>query len=377
MIYLDNASTTHTKPRSVIHSAKQGLTKYSVNAGRGGYDLSILAGEKVLDTREYLANMFNAPTPTGVIFTGSCTQAINLALRGTVKDGGHIVTTCMEHNSVLRTLEDLKKSHNIDYTVVSCNNNGNVTAEDIKKAIRPNTYMVATIHISNVTGATNNIEQIGLVAKEHNLIYMVDCAQSAGHMDIDMQSCHINLMTIAGHKGFYAPQGIGVLLINDTNVRPIITGGTGTFSESINQPTDLPEGLESGTLSVSNILALGSGAKFVNKHAYSIVKKNYHLTTYLINQLKKINGVKLYSKFNTAGVVSFNIGNLTSSEVSTTLFNKHKICVRSGLQCAPLIHKHHGTLSQGMVRVSIGYFNTKHQLKVLIKAISGIAKKLG
>ncbi len=373
MIYLDNASTTHTKPRCVVASAKKGLTKYSVNAGRGGYKLSILGGEKILDARLTLTQMFGIDDPQNVIFTGSCTHAINLALRGTAKRGGHIVITCLEHNSVLRTVQDLKKLGVIDYTIVHPNKDGVIAPADIVKALRPNTYLVVTIHISNVTGATNNIQAIGKMCAEHGLMYMVDCAQSAGHTDIDMGKCHINMLTIAGHKGFYAPQGIGALLLRDVDVTPIITGGTGTHSDQIDQPHDRPEGLESGTLSLSNIMALHAGAKYVCKHKKRIYSKNKKLTSYLLEQLNNIPGIKVYSSFNDAGVVSFNIRNIPSSTVSDMLWQQYGICVRSGLQCAPLVHRHYGTLNQGMVRVSIGYFNTKWQISKLIQAVKNIS----
>ena len=375
MIYLDNASTTHIKPRTVVKQTKLGLTKYSVNAGRGGYKLSIVGGEKVLEARLNLANLFNCPSPENVIFTSGCTMAINLALRGTIKFGGHIVATTLEHNSVLRTLDDLQKKYGISYTLVSPNKNGIITSTEIEKAIKTNTYLVCTIHTSNVTGATNDIESIGKLCKSRNLIYMVDIAQSAGHVIIDIQKLNINLATIAGHKGFYGPQGIGVLLINNIEVKPLITGGTGTSSENISQPTDLPEGLESGTASLANIMGLDAGVKFVRKNFTKIQTKIDNLINYLLPRLKNIKNIKVYSTINHAGVVAFNINNIPSSTIADILSNEFKICVRSGLQCAPMVHKYNGTLRQGMVRVSIGYFNSLRQIKKLIKALEIIANK--
>ena len=374
MIYLDNASTTHIKPKSVIRNVNLALTKYSVNAGRGGYKLSIDAGNIVLDTRIKLAQMFNVPTPTNVIFTASCTAAINAAIKGTIKPKGHIIATCFEHNSVLRTLDYVKCNYDIDYTIVQPNSDGEITSDEIEKAITDKTYMVITIHSSNVTGITQDIAAIGTMCKKHGLIYMVDCAQSAGHIKIDMQNENINLVTLAGHKGLYAPQGVGVLLINNVTVLPTTTGGTGTFSSSTVQPTDLPEGLESGTLALPNIMGLKAGIEYIGNNFDKISQIINKLTAKTIQKLQAIPNVVVYSKYNDVGVVSFNIVGISSSEVATALFERYGICVRSGLQCAPLIHKYHKTLQQGMVRVSYSAFNTLGEVDRLIEAVRQIAK---
>ena len=376
MIYLDNASTTHKKPKSVTTNVIRALNKYSVNAGRGGYPLSIEAGNIVLNTRQDLSDFFDLGNPNNVIFTSSCTMAINLAIRGTMQKGGHIVATIFEHNSVLRTLDDIKTKFGIDYTLVEPNKHGNIDVNEIENAIKPNTYMLITIHASNVTGHTQDIYKIGNFVAKHNLIYMVDAAQSAGHIEIDMQLAHINLLTIAGHKGLYAPQGIGVLLINGTKVLPLLTGGTGTHSANITQPTDTPEGLESGTLALPSIMGLSAGLNYVKHNFVTLNKKIKYFTKYLIDELCKIQNVIVYSKYNDVGVVSFNIGNIPSSEIADQLYKMHAICVRSGLQCAPLIHKYHGTLQQGMVRISISSFNTKQEIITAVSAIKELAKKV-
>ena len=374
MIYLDNASTTHHKPRRVIMAMKKGATKLSVNSSRGGYPLSIDGGMEVLKTREIIGKHFNCDTDK-VIFTASCTASINLALRGTIKPDGHIISTTMEHNSTLRTLEDLKSKYNISYTLVKPIN-GVIRPEDIEKAITNNTYLVSTIHTSNVTGATNDITSIGNICKKHNLIYMVDGAQSSGHIRVDLKKCNINLFTIAGHKGFYAPQGIGALLINNVKVMPMITGGTGTFSESIAQPSTPPEGLESGTQSMPCILGLQAGVQYVNKHFDKINNKITKLSTYLLNYLRNNNKIEVYSFTPSSGVLSFNIKNFSSSEVGDYLSSSYNICVRTGLHCAPLIHKHNNTLNTGMIRVSISSFNKLKEIKTLIKAIESFTQDL-
>lgn len=372
MIYLDNASTTHKKPRSVVRAVKRGLTTLSANSGRGGYDLTIRAGQEVYETRVLLHKFLNNDSPENIVFTGSCTQAINMALRGTVRPNGHILTTTFEHNSVLRTLNYLKEKYNIMYTVIEPKGLI-ITREEIIANLKPNTYMIAINHRSNVLGVTQDIEMIGRICKERKLLYFVDGAQSVGHTKIDVKNCNINMLSIAGHKGVFAPQGIGVLVLNDIKIKPLIFGGTGTFSESIVQPSDPPEGLESGTLSVSNIMGLKEGVKFVVRKFNKIERKMSKLSTILYQKLKKINNVTLYSPEDNGGVVAFNIKNKTSSEVSDILSQKYNICTRSGLHCAPYVHRYLGTTRIGAVRVSLSYYNSYADITKLIKAIEEIS----
>ena len=371
MIYLDNASTTHKKPKEVINAVKRGLKELSVNSSRGGYDLAVKGAMEVLNTRETISKHFNCKTDN-VIFTSGCTHAINLALRGTIRPNGHIISTTMEHNSVLRTLQDLKEKYNINFTLIEPTN-GTVNPKDIENAITEKTYLICTIHTSNVTGATNDISNIGKICKKHNIIYLVDGAQSCGHIRIDMKKQNINLLAMAGHKGFYAPQGIGVLLTNNITISPLITGGTGTHSESIIQPKSSPEGLESGTQSIPCILGLQAGIKYVERKFDKINSKINKLTTYLYNYLKNNLKIKLYSFNPSSGVMSFNIVGYSSSDVGDYLSSNYDICVRTGLHCAPLIHQTNDTLSSGMVRVSISSFNNLREIKKLINAIENFS----
>jgi selenocysteine lyase/cysteine desulfurase len=273
MIYLDNASTTHKKPLSVVFSVIKAMTLDSVNPGRSGYKLSISAENKILDTRVLFKEYFNLKSIEDVIFTSGATMSINLALIGTKRLGGHIVATMYEHNSVLRCLDYLKTNYNITYTLVAPRADGVIYKDDIEASIKPNTYLVVTNYTSNVVGFDLDVSAIGKMAKKHNLIYMVDGAQAVGHKKIDMQKCNINLLAIAGHKGLYAPQGIGVLLIKDVKVLPLIMGGTGTYSDSVTQPTELPEGLESGTRNLPGIYGLNAGIKYVYKNMDKIQQK--------------------------------------------------------------------------------------------------------
>jgi len=372
MIYLDNSSTTHHKPLKVIKNSLTGLMRNSINPSRSGYKSAIKAQQKVYDCREKISK-FLGTTPENVIFTSGCTMAINLGLRGTVRKNGHIITTIYEHNSVLRTLEYLKNTHNISYTLIKPNKNGIITSSEIIKNIKPNTYMIITNHTSNVTGTTQDIEKIGKICKKHKLLFFVDGAQSIGHEEINMQKQNINLLALAGHKGLYGPQGIGALLINNCKVSPLIYGGTGTFSDNINQPSDYPDGLESGTQNIIGILGLSASIDFVSKNFNKINKKITKLTSYLINGLNKIKNVEVFSGNASSGVVSIVVNNKTSSQVSTMLDEQFGICTRSGLHCAMQVHKYHKTLKNGMTRFSISYYNTMQNIKKTIKAVEKIA----
>ena len=372
MIYLDNSATTHHKPKKVIKEAKKGLENFSINPGRSGYRKAIETQEKVFECREKLSNMLGT-TPENVIFTSGCTMAINLGLCGTAKKNGHIITTVFEHNSVLRTLEKLKNTHNISYTILYPNKNGQISPNEITKSIKTNTYMVVINHTSNVTGVTQNIDAIGRICKKHNLLFFVDGAQSIGHEIINMQEQNINLLSVAGHKGLYGPQGIGALLINDCKVEPLIYGGTGTNSDKIKQPSDYPDGLESGTQNIIGILGLSAGVDFITNNQERINKKISYLTNRLIDGLTKIKYVEVYSGNISSGVVSFTIKNKDSSLVSQLLDEKFNICTRSGLHCALLIHKYYKTTKKGMTRISISYFNSKSDIDKTIEAIEKIA----
>lgn len=372
MTYLDNSSTTHKKPLKVILSSLNGMLGYSINPSRAGYKLAIKTQAKVFECREKLANLLGT-TPTNVILTSGCTMAINLGIIGTAKKNGHIITTIYEHNSVLRTLNQLKQSHNISVSYATPNHNGQITPNELKKHIKDNTYMIIINHTSNVTGSTQNISKIGSLCKKHHILFFVDGAQSIGHENINMQSMNINLLSVAGHKGLYAPQGIGALLINNCKVLPIIYGGTGTFSNDTKQPTDYPDGLESGTPNIVGILGLSAGIDFYISKREKIHNKITTLTSYLIKNLKQIKNITLYSNTPQSGVVSFTIKNKSSTEVSNILDEQYSICTRSGLHCAPLVHKYYNTLKNGMTRVSISYFNSKKEIQKLINSIKKIA----
>jgi cysteine desulfurase / selenocysteine lyase len=376
MIYLDNPATTNHKPLCVKLAVLKALSKkYSANPGRSSHKLSINAALKILEARELLKETFNLKTSDDVIFTSGCTESLNLAILGTAKQKGHIITTIYEHNSVLRPLFKLQKDGIIELTIVKPNKNHEITTKELKDALRPNTYLLAVNHTSNATGYTIDLDEMGKFAKQHNLLLLVDAAQSGGHIKIDMQKDNINLLALAGHKGFYAPQGVGALLVNNVNLQPIKYGGTGFKSELEISPIISPDVFEAGTTCTPLIFGFYAGIKYANKNMAKIKKKTKELTNFLVTELSKIKGVKLYTqKKYSSGVVSFNIKDLPSSQVANELCENYNICVRSGLHCAPLVHKHLGTIEQGMVRVGIALNTTKNELKKLIVAVKQILK---
>lgn len=377
MIYLDNASTTNKKPLSVKLSALKSLSKkYCANPGRSAHTIGLNAGNEVFETRCLVDKFFNVDCVEHIIFTSGCTEALNTAILGTVKKCGHIIITSNEHNSVARCLKNLENKGEISFTIVPTNDNGIVTSQDIEKAIKPETYLVIVNHTSNVTGATANIEQIGKMCKEHNLMFMVDCAQSAGHQQIDMQKQKIDIICVAGHKGLYAMQGVGLLCYQkNIHIEPQKFGGTGVNGEMLLPPTTPPESLEAGTGPTPNIFSLKAGIKYVQKNFNKINVKIEKLTKYLLDGLTHIDGIKLYTKENCYnGVVSFTINHFEPSEIADYL-NSKKICVRSGLHCAPLVHEKLGTIkSGGTVRVSISHYNKKYEIKKIIKELKKITR---
>ena len=374
MIYLDNSASTLIKPKQVIKAVNDCLLYYTANPGRSGHKASIKTALQVEKARETVASFFGA-NAENVIWTYNCTHALNIAILGSAKQNGHIVATENEHNSVLRPLEHLKNTKKISYSIAKQHTPKGITLEDIKRHIKPNTYMVICNHLSNVNGDKAEIKEIGAFCKENKLIFVVDGAQSGGHIPIDIKENNIDYLAIAGHKGFYAPQSIGALIMNE-NYRPtpIIFGGTGTNSFDLSQPEISPERYESGTISTPLIMGLMEGINFVKSNFALITNKLDDLTTYLNYELRS-NGITSYTATeNGYGVLSFNIGNLDSSFVADTLNSKYNICVRSGLHCAPLKHQALGTTRQGTVRVSLSYFNTFSEIQKLLLAIKQIKK---
>lgn len=373
MIYLDNAATGGFKPSAVLDVAKNVLKFLSANPGRSGHRLSVTGAELVYRSRVSVSKAFNC-LPERVIFTKNCTEAINTAIFGILKKGDHVITTVYEHNSVLRPLFYLEKQGVISLDVVSSGQDDDLVLE-IAKKITPNTKLIAVTSASNVTGEVMPISSIGKLAKDNGITFLVDGAQGAGHVKIDMKKNNVSILTLACHKGLYGIMGSGVLAFNEnTEIQPLTFGGTGIDTFNPNQPDDYPERLESGTLNLPAISALSEGVEYAVKNLTNFSHNLENATEKLINQLLTIDGVRVYSKCNPTGIVSFSIENIDSIEVAQILNDRYDIAVRGGFHCAPLIHKHLKTDQAGLVRVSLAVQNTTGELNYLIKAVREIVK---
>lgn len=379
MIYLDNSATTFVKPKEVLRKLNLAVTKCAANPGRSGHKLSIMAANEVESTRQKLAEMFCLESESNVIFTANCSAALNLAILGSVKSGGHVVCTENEHNSVLRPLEHLKMQGKIDYTVARQSKPGGICREDIEKCLRKNTYMVICNHISNVNGDTCDIHAVGELCKEKGLLFLVDGAQSGGHEIINMKKDNISFLALAPHKGFYALQGLGVLLASKPEaLSPILFGGTGTNSLELVQPEILPERFEVGTIATPAIFALSGGIDFVRENFQQLRDHLDDLTTFLHYELSYY-PLQIYTTTeNAKGVFAFNLPNMHSSEVASLLDEKYGICVRGGYHCAAKKHEALGLLDRGAVRASLSFFTTFSDVQKFILAIKSIlrSKKL-
>lgn len=378
MIYLDNASTTNHKPLCVKLAVKKSLSKkYCANPGRSSHNYSINAGKVVFETRQKLKDFFDADDTKNVIFTSGCTEALNLAIFGTVRQQKNVVYTSNEHNSVARPLKFLESKGIITTTEVLADENGIVNPKKIENSISKDTYLVVVNHTSNVTGATADIEAIGAICKSHNVLFLVDGAQSAGHKKIDMKKANISMLAIAGHKGLLAMQGIGALIFgNGIKIEPLKFGGTGTYSEQLLPPISYPESLEAGTGATPAIFSLNAGINYVSKNFEKINSKIQKLTKLLLDELYKRKHLKIFTKQDCLnGVVSFKVDGIETSDIAD-FFNQKKICIRAGLHCAPLCHTRLGTLDGGTVRVSISNFNHKWEIKRFMAVLDKLLERI-
>lgn len=373
MIYLDNASTTNYKPPQVVNAVLECLTKYPFNPHRGG-KVSVELQQKIYDVRKKLLMLCNLPQGN-VVFTGGCTEALNLAILGCAKRG-HIILTATEHNSVLRPVMQLKSKGIVDFSVVDPDQNGQISAESLQKALCNDTYMIIVNQTSNVTGTSQNLTEIGMFARSNNLLFLCDCAQSMGYFPTDMTKNNVDMVAIAPHKGLHAMQGVGALIFgNRASPRPIKFGGTGTESHLLTQPTTLPDGLESGTQPCANILSVGAGIDWWLKTYKQSAEIIAYCQNLLLQGLGAIPNVKVYSHPNKSGLVAFNVGQMDSNSVADYLAERHDIFVRGGLHCAPLMHRYLGTTNQGIVRASVSCVTTKQECFALLNAVQMLAKQ--
>lgn len=371
MIYFDNSASTLLKPKNVQRAVLTALTSFSANPGRSGHMEALKTAMEVEKVRENLKKYANADE---VIFTGGCTHALNLAILGFCEDG-HVICTENEHNSVLRPLQHLKDENKITFSVAKQSSKKGIVWEDIEKHLTKETKLVIVNHISNVNGDVADIENIGTKLKEKGITFLVDGAQSGGHFRYDMKKMGIDMLVFSPHKGFYSPQGVGVLLKSEKiRLNPILFGGTGTNSLELHQPDISPERYESGTICTPAILGFGAGLEFVEENFNEIKEKLEDLTTYLHYEFSKL-PIEIYtSTENANGVFAFNIPDVNSAEVATYLNDRYEICVRGGYHCAPFKHEALGTISQGAVRVSFSVANTFQEVEKLIYAVKHFLK---
>ena len=375
MIYLDNAATTNHKPQTVLDAVNNCILNYSVNPNRGGGKRALELSKILYDIRCKISLLVDGYGADRVIFTHGCTDALNLAILGTAKKG-HVVITATEHNSVLRPVMQLFKKGIADISVVTPDEEGNISAQSIENALREDTYLVCVSHASNVTGKAQNLQEIGLVARRRNLLFLVDCAQSMGYFPLDMNKCGVSMAAFGAHKGLHGLQGAGVLVVSDkVALKPVIFGGTGTESQNVYQPTTFPDGFEPGTLPCPAIVSMGAGIDAWLSDWKRRGETIQAMQALILAGLKSIPNVKLLSKANRSGIVAFDVGNTDSNAVADCLSEKFDVVTRGGLHCAPLMHKFLGTDSQGAVRASVSYATTKQDCFCLLNAVEHIAKR--
>ena len=375
-IYLDNAATSHPKPEPVVRAAVAAMTEANANPGRSGHARALAAARLVLDAREALARLIGAGNAMSVIHCFNCTDALNLAIKGALRLGDHVIATALEHNSVLRPLCGLAARNRIGLTLIEPRPDGFVDPDDVARSVTDRTALIVCTHASNVTGAIQPVAAIGQVARRCGVKYLIDGAQALGAMPVDVGALGCDLYAFPGHKSLLGPQGTGGLYIRPgIALNPLREGGTGSASDSVLQPAELPERYESGTVNLPGIAGLGAGVKYVASRLSQIMMHERELTGALLEGLAGVPGIALYSpgeEAARAGIVTFNVGDLTSTQAADAL-SERGFAVRGGLHCAPRAHRFLGTLARGAVRASVGYANTFEEIDAFIDAVKKLA----
>jgi len=373
MVYLDNAATSFPKPESVYKAVEKAIREECGNPGRSGHKLALSAGRIISEARMLCARILFAPSPSDIAFTSNTTTALNMALKGFLKSGDHVITTTMEHNSVIRPLNSID---GLSITKLPMNLQDGLSIDDVKKALKTNTKLLVCTHVSNVTGTVNDIDTIGKFCRENGIIFLVDAAQSLGVRPVDVK--YVDMLAFPGHKGLLAPQGTGGLYVREgIEINTIIEGGTGSNSELLYQPDTMPSKLESGTLNVPGLAGLSAGIRFIlEQDVENILTKEIALTQMLIDGLKSIDGMRLIgAEQNNSGVVSVCFDRISPSEAALMMDASFNIAVRSGLHCAIDAHDYIGTLkSGGTLRISPNYFNTVDDIHKCLEALEICAK---
>ena len=377
MIYLDNAATTLHKPPEVAEAVKNAILTAG-NASRGAHGVSLAASRMVFDTRARLAKLFGCPRADHVVFTANSTEALNIALYGLISVGDHVISTDLEHNSVLRPLYDLQ-TRGVAVDFVPADKKGNIRYEDMQKLFRPDTKAVVCTHASNLIGNVLDIVRIGEMAHAHGALLVVDASQTAGVLPIDMQKMHIDVLCFTGHKGLMGPQGTGGLCIRPgVEVQPLLRGGTGIHSYDRGQPQAYPARLEAGTLNTHGLAGLHAALEFIERHGVQAIgARERALMRRFYNGVRGIPGIAVYGDFEQderAAIVTLNICDYASGEVADALFEDCGIATRAGAHCAPRMHEALGTVEQGAVRFSFAFFNTEDEVDMAVRAVRELAE---
>jgi cysteine desulfurase family protein len=380
-IYLDNAATSWPKPESVYSAVESYMRENGAPSGRGVYREAIEVSRLVADARLRIADLINAGEPRRIIFTLNGTDSLNLAIHGLLRPGNHVITSVVEHNSVLRPLRHLEDRGEISVTRVPCGSEGIIDPDAVRAALRPSTRLITLIHASNVTGALQPVFEVGRIAHEADVFFLVDAAQSLGHLPIDVQAMQCDLLAAPGHKGLLGPLGTGVLYVGpraELALESCRQGGTGSKSDEDRQPLILPDRYEAGNLNIPGIVGVGAGVTWLQSHDVSTMQhQSSELTIQLINGLSSIEGVQVLGPKDShqrVGLVSMTLNGWAPQEVSMLLESEHSIQTRPGLHCAPLMHRALGTADQGgALRLSIGPFNTSNDVTAALTAISEVS----
>ncbi len=380
MIYFDNAATSYPKPKAVTEAILCFMDHIGASPGRSGHRLSIEAGRILYQCRENLAELFHVADPLRIIFTSNATEAINLALKGFLRSGDQVITSSMEHNSVMRPLRELEQK-GVQVQVIPCSRDGSLNPEHVEKSINQDTTLIVLNHASNVTGTLLPIRQVGQIARKYNILFLVDAAQTAGAYPLDMDKDQIDLLAFTGHKSLFGPTGTGGLVIGENveihRILPLKTGGTGSRSESEIHPDFLPDIYESGTPNIAGIAGLNAGVSYIlAKGIQDIHHYELDLCQQLISGLREIPGVTVYGKDDIearAPVVSFTISGQSPSDIGLKLDEKYDIMCRVGLHCAPAAHKTIGTFPVGTVRFSMSLLNRRQDVENAMIAVRKIA----
>ncbi|WP_249436115.1 aminotransferase class V-fold PLP-dependent enzyme [Paenibacillus sp. Marseille-Q4541] len=380
IIYLDHAATSWPKPEVVKDAMIQAMDTAGANPGRGSHQMAVEASKVLFNTRRAIAKLFGIHNPNDIVLTSNTTMSLNLAIKGILKTGDHVITTMMEHNSVRRPLEYLRSLGQIEVDYLPLTDDGLIEIDRLEKTIRSNTKLVVVSHSSNLLGSILPLQEIGAVTRKHQIPLLVDAAQSAGIIPIEVEEMGIDLLAFPGHKGLLGPQGTGGLYISPAlNVEPLLHGGTGSQSESIAQPTVRPDRFESGTPNTIGYAGLRAGIEQVLSLTLDhIYKHEWSLSQYLIEGLEEISGVHILGPGKgkpRSGLVSFYTETMDSAELAFRLDREYGIAVRSGYHCAPLAHESAGTLERGAVRASFGVNSTEAEISALLAAVHNLANR--